>query len=174
MIRAGAGAATTPPSSQRLQARFSRLVTTTKYFAGSTSNCSLTSWPITTVAWPQVLQVHCSGVQAITRSTRGNAAGNSCLDRTKLVTSMAQVFNELGEGVVVRGGPADLSKEDRQPHLTGESCQHLIADALAKYREVHWTLPARIVIHKSSPFSVDEGAGAKRAIRAANINIYDL
>ena len=96
------------------------------------------------------------------------------LDRTKLVTSMAQVFNELGEGVVVRGGPADLSKEDRQPHLTGESSQRLIADALAKYREVHWTLPARIVIHKSSPFSVDEEAGAKRAIRAASINIYDL
>src|ERR1035441_8562709 len=43
MIRSGTGAATTPPSSQRLQARFSRLVTTTKYFAGSTSSCSLIS-----------------------------------------------------------------------------------------------------------------------------------
>src|ERR1035437_8652564 len=64
MIRAGVGAATTPPSSQSLPARFSRLVTTPKYFAGSTSNCSLPSWPITPVAWPPVLPVPCSGLAA--------------------------------------------------------------------------------------------------------------
>ena len=38
-----AGAAATPPSPQCWQARFSRLVTNTKYSAGSTSNCSLRS-----------------------------------------------------------------------------------------------------------------------------------
>lgn len=54
------------------------------------------------------------------------------LDRSRLTTSMAQVFNELGEGVVVRGGAASLSKDDRQPHLSGEDCQALITDALAK------------------------------------------
>lgn len=96
------------------------------------------------------------------------------LDRLRLTTSMAQVFNELGEGVVVRGGAASLSKEDRQPHLSGEDCQRLIADALAKYRDVHRTLPARIVIHKSSPFSMDEEAGAKKAIKEARIEIFDL
>ena len=73
------------------------------------------------------------------------------LDRSRLTTSMAQVFNELGEGVVVRGGAASLSKDDRQPHLSGEDCRKLIADALSRYRDVHFTLPARIVIHKSSP-----------------------
>jgi len=78
LARAGAGAAATPPSSQCLQARFSRLVTTTKYLAGSASSCSLTSYPITAVGWPHAEQVHCSGAQAITRSTRGNSAGNSC------------------------------------------------------------------------------------------------
>jgi hypothetical protein len=36
MIRGGSGAATTPCTSQ---ARFSRLVTSTKYLAGSTSSC---------------------------------------------------------------------------------------------------------------------------------------
>jgi len=96
------------------------------------------------------------------------------LDRTKLTTSMAQVFNELGEGVVVRGGAASLSKEDRQPHLSGEDCQRLITDALAKYRDVHRTLPARLVIHKSSPFSVDEEAGAKKAIKEARVEVFDL
>ena len=96
------------------------------------------------------------------------------LDRSRLTTSMAQVFNELGEGVVVRGGAASLSKDDRQPHLSGDDCQKLIADALARYRDVHFTLPARIVIHKSSPFSPEEEAGAKRAIREERIAIHDL
>jgi hypothetical protein len=96
------------------------------------------------------------------------------LDRSRLTTSMAQVFNELGEGVVVRGGAASLSKDDRQPHLSGEDCQALITDALAKYHDVHFTWPARIVIHKSSPFSADEEVGAKRAIKEARIAIFDL
>jgi hypothetical protein len=73
------------------------------------------------------------------------------LDRSRLTTSMAQVFNELGEGVVVRGGAASLSKTDRSPHLSGDDCRKLVADALARYRDVHFTLPARVVIHKSSP-----------------------
>jgi hypothetical protein len=38
-----AGAQSTPCSSQSLQARFSRMVTTTKYSAGFTSSCSLFS-----------------------------------------------------------------------------------------------------------------------------------
>jgi hypothetical protein len=96
------------------------------------------------------------------------------LDRSRLTTSMAQVFNELGEGVVVRGGAASLSKDDRQPHLSGDDCQKLVADALARYHDVHFTLPARVVIHKSSPFSLEEEAGAKRAIQEARIAIHDL
>ena len=78
MMRGGSGAAITPPSSQCLQARFSRLVTSTKYLAGSTSNCSLSSWPITTVSAPQPVHTHCSGAQAITRSTRRRFDGNDC------------------------------------------------------------------------------------------------
>jgi hypothetical protein len=96
------------------------------------------------------------------------------LDRSRLTTSMAQVFNELGEGIVVRGGAASLSKEDRQPHLSGEDCERLITNALSKYRDVHQTLPARIVIHKSSPFSADEEAGARKAIKEERLNIFDL
>lgn len=96
------------------------------------------------------------------------------LDKARLTTSMAQVFNELGEGVVVRGGAASLSKDDRQPHLSGADCHKLIADALARYRDVHFTLPARVVIHKSSPFSVEEETGAKRAIRDERIALSEL
>ena len=96
------------------------------------------------------------------------------LDQSRLTTSMAQVFNELGEGVVVRGGPAALSKEDRQPHLGKEDCEQLLKNALARYREIHKTLPARVVVHKSSPFTVEELAGASSAIHGAGVDIYDL
>ena len=43
MMRAASGAATTPCSSHFLQARFSRLVSSTKYSAGLTSRTSLIS-----------------------------------------------------------------------------------------------------------------------------------
>jgi hypothetical protein len=46
------GAETIPARAQHGQVRFSRFVTSTKYFAGSTSNCSLSSYPITVAAWP--------------------------------------------------------------------------------------------------------------------------
>ena len=42
------------------------------------------------------------------------------LDRESVHTSVAQVFNQRGEGVIVRGGPAQISKEDRTPHLSAE------------------------------------------------------
>jgi hypothetical protein len=66
---------TTPRSSHRLQVRFSRLVTNTKYFAGSTSSCSLSSYPITVVACPQPPHTHRSRSQATIFSTRGRCAG---------------------------------------------------------------------------------------------------
>ncbi len=38
-------------------------------------------------------------------------------DKKTLNTSLAQIFDELGNGVILRGTPVDLNKEDRQPHL---------------------------------------------------------
>jgi hypothetical protein len=87
---------------------------------------------------------------------------------------MAQVFNELGEGVVVRGGAGSLSKDDQQPHLSGDDCRRLIANALEWYRDVHFTLPARIVIHKCSPFSKEEEAGAKKAVQEEKIAVHEF
>ncbi len=39
------------------------------------------------------------------------------LDGAALHTSVAQVFDERGDGIVVRGGTAHIAKDDRQPHL---------------------------------------------------------
>ena len=44
MIRGGSGAETTPSSSHDRQARFSRFVASTKYFAGSRVHDSLSMW----------------------------------------------------------------------------------------------------------------------------------
>src|SRR5439155_18450593 len=42
------------------------------------------------------------------------------LDRSSVLTSMAQVFDERGDGVIVQGGPAEINKEDRIPHLSAD------------------------------------------------------
>lgn len=96
------------------------------------------------------------------------------LDSSFLLTSVAQVFNERGEGVVVRGGPAKLSKEDRQVHLEGEDAGQLLDHALALYKEEHKNLPARVVIHKTSTFTTAETDGFLNIVKAHNIDMIDL
>lgn len=81
----------------------------------------------------------------------------------ELMTSVAQVFNELGDGVVVRGGLAQRSAEDRQPHLSSSDATSLLESALARYRQEHRTIPAAITLHKSSSFSDEEVEGFHRA-----------
>jgi hypothetical protein len=96
------------------------------------------------------------------------------LDRSQLLTSVAQVFNERGDGIVVRGSAATISKEDRQPHLDEEGSFTLLQGALARYRDVHRTLPARIVVHKSSSFAEAERVGMEHALADAGVETYDL
>jgi hypothetical protein len=96
------------------------------------------------------------------------------LDFSSLMTSVAQVFNQRGEGVIVRGGAAKISKEDRQAHLSSEDSKLLLNNALECYRKVHGNFPARLVLHKSSPFNYDELEGFRAAIAANRIDHYDL
>lgn len=96
------------------------------------------------------------------------------LDRQALLTSVAQVFNERGEGVVVRGGHATISKEDRQAHLPAEQAYDLLKNALGSYRETHQTFPARIVVHKSSRFDNQEQEGFAAALTERDIATHDF
>jgi hypothetical protein len=96
------------------------------------------------------------------------------LDNESVWTSVAQVFNERGEGVIVRGAPGVYSKEDRQTHLTREDSHSLLTNALELYRSEHGTLPARVVVHKSSRYNGDEHDGFNTAIRNARISSRDL
>lgn len=81
----------------------------------------------------------------------------------ELLTSVAQVFNELGDGVIVRGGLAKRSDADRQPHLSHQDAGALLNAALARYKEEHRTLPAAVTLHKTSSFSPEEISGFLRA-----------
>lgn len=92
----------------------------------------------------------------------------------ELHTSVAQVFDERGEGIVVRGGTARIAKEDRKPHLDAAGAERLLADALARYRAEHRTQPARVVLHKSSRFDDAESAGFAAAAERQGIDLIDL
>src|SRR5439155_12431834 len=96
------------------------------------------------------------------------------LDRKSVQTSIAQVFNERGYGFMVRGAEVKVTKHDRQPRLNAEGMKALIDDALKRYRQDHQHLPARVVIHKSSRFSLAEIEGAEAALTDAKIEIQDF
>lgn len=95
-------------------------------------------------------------------------------DRQILDTSLAQIFDELGNGLILRGTPVKLDKEDRVPHLNAEQAHSLLTAALKEYRVAMRTFPARIVVHKSSNYSEAEIEGLDRAGRELGIDAIDL
>jgi hypothetical protein len=96
------------------------------------------------------------------------------LDGDRLLTSVAQVFNERGEGVIVKGGPARIDKEDRQPHMAKEDAYILLVKAIQTYRREHKTSPARVVVHKTSSVSSEEMNGFQEASSFERIELLDL
>jgi hypothetical protein len=96
------------------------------------------------------------------------------LDREKTHTSIAQVFNERGEGMVLRGGEATISELDRQPHLSKKDIASLVNGVLNSYHGEHKHWPARVVIHKTSLFDENEIAGCNAALDSLKISSRDL
>ncbi len=47
------------------------------------------------------------------------------LDEARLLTSVAHVFNERGEGVLVKGAQAQLHRDDKTPHLSEDDARKL-------------------------------------------------
>lgn len=93
------------------------------------------------------------------------------LDQSKLLTSTAQVFNERGEGVIVREGTARISKDDKQIHLSAEDAHNLLKKALENYRREHHNFPARVVVHKSSIHNIAELEGFEQALKGFSIEL---
>jgi hypothetical protein len=96
------------------------------------------------------------------------------LDREAVHTSVAQVFNQRGQGVIVRGGPAQISKDDRTPHLAEADAYQLLLGALKTYRREHGNYPARVVVHKSSGYDAAERTGFRGAVAELDIGRADL
>lgn len=96
------------------------------------------------------------------------------LDKANLMTSLAQVYDERGEGVIVRGKPVQLSKDDPIPHLSSNDAFDLIVHALKEYRREHKHAPARLVLHKSSNYNAAELDGFNRAVEDQELDTADF
>lgn len=96
------------------------------------------------------------------------------LDGGELGTSMAQVFDERGDGIIVRGAAVRMSKHDRRVELSEEDAHALLKGALERYRQEHRTLPARVVVHKTSRFSPSELAGFRSAQEDQRVDSGDF
>lgn len=136
-----------------------------------------------TIAWNIFSALYYKAGGGLWRLVRDPAALSSCfagisfyrsLDHGQLLTSVAQVFNERGEGVVVRGAQAQLSKTDRQVHLDEKDAFELMANAIEVYRQEHRHAPARLVVHKTSRYSEQETAGFSAAARQERVDVVDL
>lgn len=96
------------------------------------------------------------------------------LDKSRLLTSVAQVFNERGEGVIVKGAQAQLDKDDKTPHLSVSDAHALLKRAIEVYRREHRTSPARIVVHKTSRVTPEEAEGFDAAADEHAIDTVEL
>jgi hypothetical protein len=96
------------------------------------------------------------------------------LDGTSLQTSSAQLFDERGEGLILKGGPGLKDKTDRQPYLSALDAFGLTRTALQSYKKEHGNYPARLVIHKTSRFHPEEREGFQKAIEQSEIEIADF
>ncbi|MDX2272122.1 MAG: hypothetical protein NW237_09270 [Cyanobacteriota bacterium] len=95
-------------------------------------------------------------------------------DRKILHTSLAQLFDELGNSVILRGTPVAIGKDDRQPHLTAYQAHALLKESLSEYALALGNFPARLVIHKSSKFNDQEIDGFRSAASEARVNSIDF
>jgi hypothetical protein len=91
-----------------------------------------------------------------------------------LRTSMAQVFDERGHGIILRGAEVLKNKNDPRPFLTYDQSTELLTRALDRYKLAMEQTPARLVVHKSSNFRTDEIEGFRTAAQSHKIDFVDF
>ena len=96
------------------------------------------------------------------------------LDGQQLWTSTAQLFDETGRGLILRGARAQTESRGRRPYLTREDMKSLILDSLKSYRDHHKAFPARLVVLKTSHFRDAEAGGIEDALEALDISMCDM
>jgi len=95
-------------------------------------------------------------------------------DYQSLNTSLAQIFDELGNGLILRGTPVDVEKNDRIPRLNSQQAHDLLLAALNEYRIALRNYPGRVVVHKSSNFTAQEMDGLLQAAKELRIDSIDF
>lgn len=92
----------------------------------------------------------------------------------QLFTSAAQMFDERGRGFVLKGKRAHTESRGRHPYMTREDAKELVANVLTAYKTHHKTLPARVLVLKTSRFRSDEADGIHEALEEAGTELRDL
>jgi len=91
----------------------------------------------------------------------------------RMRASVAQAFNETGDGIVLRGQPFEWDERDeRSPHLAADAAQRLVDGTVARYTSELKHPPSRVVVFKSSKYWDDERSGFEKGL--ASIPSYDL
>jgi len=96
------------------------------------------------------------------------------LSGQRLLTSTAQMFDERGRGLILRGGRARIDKGNLHPYLDRSDAYDLMQRSLKAYYAQHQHYPARVVILKTSRFETDEASGLQEALKEANVAYSDL
>lgn len=87
-------------------------------------------------------------------------------------SSLAQIFTHTGHGLVLQGSTTIRDPKSREVHLTEEGSYKIISDAINLYKDQMKNEPSRLVVHKTSKYSVDELKGFNQA--SENIKIKDF
>ena len=93
---------------------------------------------------------------------------------TTLRSSVAQAFDESGNGLVLRGPDFqwDTRKDGPSPHLSDEQAKALLNLVLTRYEAEVGHRPTRVVVHKTSRFWNDEREGFQLAL--SGVREFDL
>jgi hypothetical protein len=92
-----------------------------------------------------------------------------------LRTSVAQAFSERGEGFVLRGEKFEWNPKDqleKSPHLPEEQASQLLKQVLDVYEKQVGTYPRKVVLHKTSRYTLEERNGFEKALE--NVRHYAL
>ncbi len=96
------------------------------------------------------------------------------LDGQQLWTSTAQMFDERGRGLILRGARAQTETKGRHPYLTAMDAEELVAQSITAYKAHHRHVPARVVVLKTSRFRPEEAEGIDTALKKSSIEMADL
>lgn len=92
----------------------------------------------------------------------------------QLWTSTAQMFDDRGRGLILRGARAQTESRGRHPYLTVADAEDLVTRSIKTYKSFHGHVPARVVVLKTSRFRPDEAEGVDAALKSAGIEMADL